>query len=815
MADILSFRNENGATIFELKHLSRYAKLRIIREFSEEYPEKHLQRNYIKLIAPKKGVLEISNNLITFFPELSSEVAEINRKKIYKLVAQRSEIYISNSKEKIELSTSRLLGKDLRAAVSLLYYSLHNFVTGKMYRFLSERFELDEYNVAFNEVDHFTSQLFFNDIFKKDFVLAEFKRLEINEENYINLLSVSKKKNSANPFKIVSLILSEESTNISPYINSFLEYLYRELFNDDLENINIDNMEDVIKSVTKNKVRDKSIKQEIEVKASIAFAFKSILETTDENESILWSLFIIALRLYWLRQTADYDYDFAIKTSTREISLLINAIQQFYVLCEPSDISKNNEAMTIDNNIGIPKDPQMHNAQKSKNPEIEKTYFDTDIKEPLDIDSDYYLFMTALHMDADFNYDKISYSLNFTPNITNRGKHYIYEIHEPLPIAVNIFLDKDGRWTLCVNKESSVHQILTQNDLIAVFDNFCDVLFQNYKELINSEYKPELCVSYPKYTNRAQTYDSLRIETISKMNNSMIDRNAWLVHALLQKIKNRFNLKTQFPYLIIDNLKIYLRISFGLEPLLFGLPLLTQINLEGFKGNSNILIFNIHIDVDNDPSPRYEFFDILDLYMNLNVVEDSEFNKVLREEDGIDHALSIAGISTIELSDLDKFLKGDHEDLFYKFTEFSNFISHELIENNQFDVSKKMIETCLNYDKCDSFAYATMGLWYLRNPEIDIETSEQQGMQFYKKAMEKVTYDHSESENDLKQRYYYEMALFYSKRKYDFEKYLEFYNKGVSLGKQYRFYSILQDLDLSFKQVSASQQTPELMKRVN
>lgn len=67
MAEILSYNNENDATIFKMKELSWHARLRIIKEFHNDYPEHYIGRNYIKLINPKKAVLEISDNLITFF----------------------------------------------------------------------------------------------------------------------------------------------------------------------------------------------------------------------------------------------------------------------------------------------------------------------------------------------------------------------------------------------------------------------------------------------------------------------------------------------------------------------------------------------------------------------------------------------------------------------------------------------------------------------------------------------------------------------------------------------------------------------------
>ncbi|WP_339269843.1 hypothetical protein MKY19_08415 [Paenibacillus sp. FSL R5-0744] len=808
MAEILSYNNENDATIFKMKELSWHARLRIIKEFHNDYPEHYIGRNYIKLINPKKAVLEISDNLITFFPQLSAEIAELNKKRIYKLIAQRSEIYISNSIEKIELSTSRLLGKDLRATVSLLYYSFHNFTTGKMYQFLSEKNGVDEYNVTFNEVDHFTSQLFFNDIFKKNFSLPIFITDEINKENYTNNLCTGRNKNSANPFKIVPLVLLNIDPSISGYLNSYINYLYKELFGEKFSTDNIDTLENFINSSLKNRTKDKAYKQELEVKASIAFAYKSFIETTAMNERITWSFFIIALRLYWLRQTADYDYDFEIKTSTREISLLLNAIQQYYKLCEFTSFAKKEEIIIDD----IESKKNLQNPISQQSPinqhtvTIEKTYFQSDIKELLNSENNSYLFMTALHLDSDFCYDDIISSINFTHSITNRAEYYIYELLDPLPVNVNVKLDNDGRWTLWVNKDSAKHQVLSENDLIVVFDRFCDQIFNNYREYGNPKYIPQLCVSYPKYTIRAETHDSLKIETIYKMSNSIMDRNAWIIKSLLSDINEKFKLTIKFPNLVIDQYKIYFRVNFGFESTLLNLPFSMQINSEAFKGNSNTFILNFHVDIDDEKSPRHEGFELMEIFKNISNLNENDLYNLLTESDDLSKAFDVAGVIEIEPNSLNSYLKGDNHQLFYSFTEYLNSVSHTLIVNNSFDASMKFLEICLSYDKCDSFAYATKGLWYFRNTDMDVEICEQQGKYYYEMALDKVNTDHPDSEIDLRQRYYYELALFYFIRNVDYEMYMKYYNDGVNLGEHYSYNDLLL-LNETFNQIASSKQT--------
>ncbi|WP_342565235.1 hypothetical protein NST84_08895 [Paenibacillus sp. FSL R7-0345] len=804
MNEVLTFRNENGATIFETKNLSIYAKVRIIKEFNDEYPEQHIGMNAIKLINPKKSVLEISNNIISFFPSLSPEITEKHKKRIYKLIAQRSEIYISNSREKIELSTSRLLGKDLRASVSLLYYSLHNFTTGKMFQYLSEKIEVDEHAVYFNEVEHFTSEVFFNDIYRKHFNLSEFKVTDVNKENYSNVLSTTKKK-GANPFKILPIVLFDTSITIANYINPYLYFLYKELFGKELTDDSINNIDDFIESAIKNRPREKGAKQEAEVKACIAFSYRSILDAKTEEESIIFSFFIIALRLYWLRQTADYDYDFEIKTSTREVSLLLNVIQQLYKQCELISFSKGEEKLSVDDIK--PKPPKSEsNKQVLDQPskDIEKTYFDIDLKEAIH-GLDCYLFMTALHLDGQFSYEDIIFTMNFTPNITNRLKYYIYELLDPLPIAVNVHLDKEGRWTIWVNENSAKHQIITENDLIDVFDHFSKSLFNNHRDFKNVDYTPKLCISFPKYTNKAKTHDSLKIETISSMNNSIIDRNAWIISTLLRDIAEKFEIESDFPYLYVDKCKIFFRLNFGYDQLLIGLPLYNQIYTESIKGNSNTFLLNLVIKESKNDSPRTENLEIMNIYKELSLSENSNFHNIIQGEFGISKAIANSGVITANMDSLNNYLLANNEELFYNFTQYLNQVSHELIENQSFRASKHFLDVCLKYDKCDSFAYATMGLWYFRNSCLDIEECEKQGKYFYELSIKNVIQDHPDDEHNLKQRYYYELARFYLQRKHDTDLYLNYYDMGSKMGKHY-FYNHLQTLHQTFKETSATSQ---------
>jgi hypothetical protein len=798
---VINYKNENGSTIFELQHLSNHAQRRIFREYQKQYHTKHFNRNCIKLIS-KETVLEISNNFISFFPELTPEDAEKNYKIIYKLVAQRSEIYLNNSKEKIELATQLLLGNDLRACISLLYYSLHNFVTGKMYQYLNETLQIDEHNVSLQEVDHFTSQLFFNEMFKPNLNIDELLNFELTSNNYHAHFGGSKNKLSANPFKILPIILKIQDKNILTHFRYCLELMFRDLYHSEFSYENISILDEEINSAINNKIKDRAIKQEQEVRGSIAYAFKKYLDSSTEGDKISWSIYIMALRLYWLRQNADYDYDFAVKTSTHEISLLLNSIQYIIKNYINQTITEGNKELSADLKASSQIDSVNNSTKENSLSSDTFTYFEADLEQLYkhDLSNDAYVYMTAIHLDGEFDFPKIIRTLNFSSDMTNRFDHYIYEIAKPFPLSVKIKLNKDGRWIIWLTENSKKYQFITQNDLKIIFEKFCVSLWKNYNSMNIGKYSPKLLVSYPKFSNSSKTADSLMIESIHSLSHSLVDKAAWITSILMHEIADLLKVKYEFPIIQLDKLKIYCRLNYDIDNLALGIPTFTKINEMCTQGKSDLLVFNLIVSSGED-RPYNDGIKLYKIYSALT--EDSS-----GEKNNAEFRLGFGRSGCIELKAevLQQAFNDDNYSQFFRiFTTFINNIAYDMIEHEQYDQAKYLIEKCLLYENCDSYCYATYGMLYLRDKNIeDLDFSLETGKKNYTEAIERAKDDHQDTIDSLEQKYHYELARFYVNRQFNTENYKANLKAGLKLGKERRYYNALKELELTFKQVSVT-----------
>lgn len=94
-----------------------------------------------------------------------------------------------------------------------------------------------------------------------------------------------------------------------------------------------------------------------------------------------------------------------------------------------------------------------------------------------------------------------------------------------------------------------------------------------------------------------------------------------------------------------------------------------------------------------------------------------------------------------------------------------NSMAYRLIYNDEFNISKQAIETCLSVKTTVVFQYATKGLWYLRNKHIDVKEAETEGNKFYIQSIELSQNGPDNVINALKQKHKYEMSLFMASRK--------------------------------------------------
>jgi len=123
--------------------------------------------------------------------------------------------------------------------------------------------------------------------------------------------------------------------------------------------------------------------------------------------------------------------------------------------------------------------------------------------------------------------------------------------------------------------------------------------------------------------------------------------------------------------------------------------------------------------------------------------------------------------------------------------------SYFLTERGKYEFSYRYLKLEYNDKENDLYYFANMGFWHFRNTQIDIVTSEENGVKHYEKSIDIALRNEDEILNPLKQKYYYELARFYFYRKVDsdtskkycniayefgeFDKYIEYFQEIVSL----------------------------------
>ncbi len=178
-----------------------------------------------------------------------------------------------------------------------------------------------------------------------------------------------------------------------------------------------------------------------------------------------------------------------------------------------------------------------------------------------------------------------------------------------------------------------------------------------------------------------------------------------------------------------------------------------------------------------------------------NGIKDNEDSKLLFKEWG-ETLKEFVGMSendeiylkycTTYLEAVKKYLANNKIDLSDELFIKVNNLSYDLILNNNFDMAKKLLDLALSYEPKTFFPYATMGLWFLRNENIEIEISKENGMNYYEKAIKMC-----ESIDDIKetwyegllQKYYYELAVFYLNRLEDKESAKDYCLRSYEIGE--------------------------------
>jgi len=782
MPKILSPKDVAGTTRFFIDFdLTSTMIIQLLKEFKSDFPKIQSTANSLKLINRKeKKAIEISDNYISIFPELNQNETESFRKRIYKHIARRSEVYFGTSIENLNLSISSLLTDDLRSCASLLYYALHKFINGEMYNFFNTNLDLEEHEIEFKEIEHFTSSNF-NNYVKK---ISKINKA-INKENYHKVLCISRNR-CFDPFILSEIIIpSDIIENSEGEFQSYIEFLCVNLF--DLS-LNSSGIQGVLKNeldIFYKKNQEKATTQEEEVKAAIAY---SLLKYKENENELIWLFFVLTLRLYWLRQTADYEFDFEVKTSVREMSMLVSSLKYFFDIQKEkfSDHSKLNNVIT--ENEGIANDAFTINRKKEdvletvESDNLGLLFYNVNAKFPSDIifNEEITAFLTGVHLDPYFSQDYVIKALNLTENVSNRGKYFIYENKGALNISLYVHINSEGRWTAWVPKDSYQVSILAPSELIEIFSNFWKSFNKSYSEYFGDQFDDFiLATSEPIYVKNTLEISS---ESIGVIDKAALERKYNFVNLLTRKANQALKVRPRNGKIQIEDLSIYLNVTFRAFDYSQLIPFPTIFFNKALQESEKFAYINFLVIDDEDK------FDEM-FHTSMNIVDD------LKTKHNFDNTIEQNFVIKITSEQIDDFVEGNNREPFLKgITDCLNTIAYERIMNGDYKGAEKFIETCMQFPFSGSFPIATKGLWYLRNEELELNESEKKGIYYYEKAL-----DIEETEvNHLKQKFYYELARFYFYRKRDFNTAASNVNLAKELGETGYFYKDVIELMAEF-----------------
>lgn len=149
------------------------------------------------------------------------------------------------------------------------------------------------------------------------------------------------------------------------------------------------------------------------------------------------------------------------------------------------------------------------------------------------------------------------------------------------------------------------------------------------------------------------------------------------------------------------------------------------------------------------------------------------------------------------------------EERFINFIIDINGISYDLILNEEYKVSKKLLDLIIEFKELTFFPAATLGLWYFRNKKIELSKSKEFGIKYYEEAIQisENTDTPDFYKNALNQKYYYELTLFNHKREVNKEETINNCLKAYKYGSINRYGSLFNKIkklinDLQYKELN-------------
>lgn len=303
-------------------------------------------------------------------------------------------------------------------------------------------------------------------------------------------------------------------------------------------------------------------------------------------------IYILSLRLYWLRQTADYEFDFEVKTSLRELSITLKTVMDFIELQlfsrseEENFFEKNDEGKSVTNveNIDINNNPVKEFDYISYyNVKVNFPLNDFLIEKPI-------LYISAVHLNTSFTKEYIFSVLNFMDGITNKGKYFKYHTYNDFSLPLNLHIDDEGRWTVWFSiKEINGLGYILYNDLITKFEDFINNFNNRIYELKNILYI-KLISSNPLLEDG--DLNSFSINGMSGLKNGLLDRKNLLEYLITDQVSKELTLKKNNPNTLELNSKWNIRLNISIDDFeqLGNLPLRYMLVQELSKNEKKLYI---------------------------------------------------------------------------------------------------------------------------------------------------------------------------------------------------------------------------------
>lgn len=791
MSTVLTPKDITGTTRFSLDFKLTFSMFKqLLKEFNEQGYEVQNLAGGAKLINySSKEVIEINREFVSFSPILDSGQKEEARRRIYKHVAKRAEVYTNNSFENLELAKKSLLGEELRSCASLLYYSYHKFFNGQLYRFLNLA-GLEDFQIEINEMEHYTSA-----IFKKYEPTIQDEILEVDEDNYKQIFCTNGKKRAANPLVLKKYLFKTNDEEFLQILEPYISFLLLKLANIDTKDDRF--LEEITREIDYFlSLPIEETSTEMRVKASVLTCIKNA--NLENEKRLLWYIYAISLRLYWLRQTADYDFDFEVNTSVREMSLLLRCINK--ILESTYNIETEEDGLDLNHSITT----NIKYLESVSRPEeiiedslesVDKNSIDVHIKFPkeVSISKDVKVFATKLHLNAEFDKETIITALNFTPYVSNQGKQFMFYVKDKFNISLLFHINDYGRWLFWFEKNNILN--LNQIDLQEAIDIFFEKFQGSYKTYHGTEFESNFLstkpiiyssdfgtASFPGIINSYEAFFNNRLLSLINIKN---------------KIRNILGYKIDQEGLILESIVF----SFDITTLDLGW---------GLHNTSSLpRILNDNYYYDNKEDKRKK------VYIDILLIEDEDYSI----EDLI-HYKSLKKDFESKINNFDGYLASEYliysanelkelllednksaeETLKMRFSDALNDLSFNLIvEDGVIDANSfNLIEEAIRLAGNSSFPFATKGLWFLRNSSIEVGKSLVEGKEWYKIALNKERELEKDNFLDLYQRYCLELCHFYLFRDVDLNKALEYLKISLSLGEDTFFYEEAKEFKENF-----------------